>query len=58
VKVKCSIILDTVKVESNLKIIFIKKTMVQGMIQSKTLKSSTDNSESMADEMRKYLKYL
>lgn len=30
--------LDVVRLESNLKLVFVKKTMMQGMIQSKTLK--------------------
>ncbi len=51
-------IVDTVKIENNLKLVFIKKPMVQGMIQSRTTQESIDNNKSMLSEMQKYLKYL
>lgn len=50
--------LDVVKISNELKLIFVKKPMVMSMIQSKTMKESTDNNKSMLNEMQKYLKHL
>lgn len=57
-KVRFFKILDTVRIQSNLKIVFVKSTMMKGLVESKTLESSLENNKSLTDEMKKYLKYL